>query len=77
MTRHGQIARLLLSIPQQLNLRLQNGELAKEDLLSGLNHLPKVQAKGNSSAFAKSLASVPSTAPTPPRKALLTAATRT
>jgi hypothetical protein len=43
MTRHGQIARLPLSIRQQLNQRLQNGKLA-QDLLSCLNRLPEVQA---------------------------------
>ena len=59
MTRNGKIARLPLAIPQQLNLRLQNGELA-QDLLSWLNRLPEVQAKRNSSASVKSLASVPS-----------------
>ncbi|MGO8701675.1 MAG: hypothetical protein ACLQVY_28665 [Limisphaerales bacterium] len=68
MTRNGKIARLPLAIRQQLNLRLQNGELAR-DLPSWLNQLPEVEAKRNSSAFATSLASVPSTAPTPPRKA--------
>jgi hypothetical protein len=94
MTRNGKIARLPLTIRQQLNLRLQNGELA-QDLLSWLNQLPEVQAilaahfaakpidesnlshweqggyleKRNRSASAKSLASLPSTAPTPPRKA--------
>ncbi|MGO8696966.1 MAG: hypothetical protein ACLQVY_04515 [Limisphaerales bacterium] len=68
MTRNGKIARLPLAIRQQLNQRLQNGELA-QDLLSWLNHLPEVQAKRNSSAFAKPLVSVPSTAPAPPRKA--------
>ncbi|MGO8699633.1 MAG: hypothetical protein ACLQVY_18190 [Limisphaerales bacterium] len=68
MTRNDKIARFPLAIPQQLNQRLQNGELA-QDLVSWLNRLPEVQAKRNSSAFAKSLASVPSTAPTPPRRA--------
>ncbi|MGO8676222.1 MAG: hypothetical protein ACLQVX_10175 [Limisphaerales bacterium] len=68
MTPNGKIARLPLAIRQQLNLRLQNGELA-QDLLSWLNQLPEVQAKRNSSASVKSLASVRSTAPTPPRKA--------
>ncbi|MGO8702033.1 MAG: hypothetical protein ACLQVY_30490 [Limisphaerales bacterium] len=67
MTRNGKIARLPLASPQQLNLRLQNGELA-QDLLSWLNRLPEVQAKRNSSASVKSLASVPSTAPTLPPK---------
>jgi hypothetical protein len=43
MTRNGKIARLLLAIRQQLNQRLQNGELA-QDLLSWLNRLPEVQA---------------------------------
>ena len=42
MTRNGKIARLPLAIRQQLNLRLQNGELA-QDLLSWLNQLPEVQ----------------------------------
>ncbi len=68
MTRNGRIARLPLAIRRQLNQRLQNGELA-QDLLSWLNRLPEVQAKRNSSAFAKSLALVPSMAPTPPRRA--------
>jgi len=90
MTRNGKIARLPLAIRQQLNLRLQNGELA-QDLLSWLNRLPEVQAilaahfaakpidesnlthwkqgKRNSSASVKSWASIPSTAPTPPRRA--------
>ena len=62
MTPNGQIARLPPG--------LQNGELA-QDLLSWLNRLPEVQAKRNSSEFAKSLASVPSTVPPPPRKARL------
>jgi len=57
MTRNGKIARLPLVIRQQLNQRLPNGESA-QDLLSWLNR-----------AFAKPLASVPSTAPTPPRRA--------
>jgi len=96
MTRNGKIARLPLAVRQQLNQRLQNGELA-QDLLSWLNQLPEVQPilaahfaakpidesnlshwkqggyleKRNSSAFAKSLASVASTAPTPPRKTCL------
>ena len=43
MTRNGKIARLPLAIRQQLNQRLQNGELA-QDLLSWLNRLPEVQA---------------------------------
>jgi hypothetical protein len=43
MTHNGKIARLPLAIRQQLNLRLQNGEMA-QDLLSGLNSLPEVQA---------------------------------
>jgi hypothetical protein len=43
MTRNGKIARLPLAIRQQLNLRLQNGELA-QDLLSRLNQPPEVQA---------------------------------
>ena len=90
MTRNGKIARLPQAIHQQLNLRLQNGELA-QDLLLWLNHLPEVQAilaahfaakpidesnlshwkqsKRNRSASVKSLASVRSTAPAPPRKA--------
>ena len=42
-TRNGKIARLPLAIRQQLNQRLQNGELAR-DLLSWLNQLPEVQA---------------------------------
>ena len=62
MTRNGKIARLPPG--------LQNGELA-QDLLSWLNRLPEVQAKRNSSEFAKSLASVPSTSPLPPRRACL------
>jgi hypothetical protein len=45
MTRNGKIARLPLAIRQQLNLRLQNGELA-QDLLS--------QSKRNRSASVKS-----------------------
>ncbi len=68
MTRNGRIARLPLAIRRQLNQRLQNGELA-QNLLSWLNQLPEVQVKRNSSASAKSLASVPSTAPPPPRRA--------
>ncbi len=68
MTHNGKIARLPLAVRQQLNQRLQNGELA-QDLVSWLNRLPEVQAMRNSSAFAKSLASVPSTAPVPPRRA--------
>jgi hypothetical protein len=40
MTRTGKIARLPLSIRQQLNQRLQNGELA-QDLLSWLNRSQK------------------------------------
>ncbi len=67
MTHNGKIARLPLAVRQQLNQRLQNGELA-QDLLSWLNRLPEVQAMKNSSAFAKSLASVPRTAPPPPRQ---------
>ncbi len=67
MTRHGKIARLPLAIRQQLNLRLQNGERAQG--LSWLNQMPEVQAKRNRSASVKSLASVRSTAPAPPRKA--------
>ena len=67
MTRNGKIARLPLAIRQQLNLRLQNGELAQDP--SWLNQLPEVQAKRNRSASVKSLASVRSTAPAPPRKA--------
>jgi hypothetical protein len=43
MTRNGKIARLPLTIRRQLNLRLQNGELA-QDLLSWLDQLPEVQA---------------------------------
>jgi hypothetical protein len=43
MTRNGKIARLPLALRQQLNLRLQNGELA-QDLLAWLNQLPEVQA---------------------------------
>ena len=43
MTRNGKIARLPLAVRQQLNQRLQNGELA-QDLLSWLNRLPEVQA---------------------------------
>ncbi|MGO8698402.1 MAG: hypothetical protein ACLQVY_11865 [Limisphaerales bacterium] len=43
MTRNAKIARLPLAIRQQLNLRLQSGELA-QDLLSWLNQLPEVQA---------------------------------
>ncbi len=39
MTRNGKIARLPLPSRQQLNLRLQNGELA-QDFLSWLNRLP-------------------------------------
>ncbi len=68
MTPNGKIARLPLAIRQQLNLRLQNGELA-QDLLSWLNQLPEVQAKRNSSASVKSLASMRRTAPMPPRRA--------
>jgi hypothetical protein len=68
MTRNGKIARLPLAIRRQLNLRLQNGELA-QDLLSWLKQLPEVQAKRNRSASAKSLASVSSTAPAPPPRA--------
>jgi hypothetical protein len=68
MTHNGKIARLPLAIRQQLNLRLQNGEMA-QDLLSWLNQLPEVQAKRNRSASVKSLASVRSAAPVPPRKA--------
>jgi hypothetical protein len=41
MTPNGQIARLPLTLPQQVNLRLQNGELA-QDLLSRLNRLPEL-----------------------------------
>ncbi|MGO8700886.1 MAG: hypothetical protein ACLQVY_24605 [Limisphaerales bacterium] len=62
MTRNGKIARLPLASRRQLNQRLQNGELAR-NLLSWLNRLPEVQTKRNSSASIKSLASVPSTAP--------------
>ncbi len=40
MTRNGKIARLPLAVRQQLNQRLQNGELAR-DLLSWLNRLPE------------------------------------
>jgi hypothetical protein len=43
MTRNGKIARLPLAIRQQLNQRLQNGELG-QDLVSWLNQLPEVQA---------------------------------
>ncbi len=68
MTRNGKIARLPLAIRQQLNQRLQNAEPA-QNLLSWLKRLPEVQAKRNRSASVKSLASVPSTAPAPPRKA--------
>ncbi len=68
MTRNGKIARLPLAVRQQLNQRLLNGELA-QDLLSWLNQLPEVQAKRNRSASVKTLASVRSTAPAPPRKA--------
>jgi hypothetical protein len=46
MTRNGKIARLHLSIRQQLNLRLQNGELAR-NLLTWLNQRPEVQAIPN------------------------------
>ncbi|MGP8238342.1 MAG: hypothetical protein ACLQVW_23420 [Limisphaerales bacterium] len=67
MTRNGKIARLPLAIRQQLNLRLQNGELA-QDRLSWLNHLPEVQAKRNRTASVKSWPSVRITAPAP-RKA--------
>ncbi len=66
MTRNGKIARLPSAIRQQLNLRLQNGEL-NQDLLS--NHLPELQAKRKRSASVKSWASVPSPAPTPPQNA--------
>ena len=46
MTRNGKIARLPLALSQQLNQRLQNGELA-QDLLSWLNQMPEVQAIPN------------------------------
>ena len=70
MTRNGKIARLPLAIRQQLNQRLQNGELGQE-LVSWLNQLPEVQARKNRSASVKSWASMRSTPPKPPRKARL------
>ncbi|MGO8699061.1 MAG: hypothetical protein ACLQVY_15200 [Limisphaerales bacterium] len=69
MTRNGKIARLSLAIRQQLNLRLQNGELA-QDLLSWLNQLPEVQTKRNRSASAKPRASMRSTAGAVPESLL-------
>ena len=67
MTRNGKIARLPLAVRQQLNQRLQNGELA-QDLLSWFNRLPEAQAKRNRTASVKSWASVRRTAPAPPGK---------
>ncbi|MGA2177552.1 MAG: hypothetical protein ABSH38_21465 [Verrucomicrobiota bacterium] len=43
MTRNGRIARLPLAIRQQLNQRLQDGEIGAR-LLEWLNSLPEVQA---------------------------------
>ena len=62
MTRNGKIARLPLAIRQQLNQRLQNGELGQE-LVSWLNQLPEVQARKNRSASVKSWASMREYAP--------------
>jgi hypothetical protein len=75
MTRNGKIARLPLAIRQQLNQRLQNGELA-QDLLSWLTGCRKSgprETAAHPANHGHRREAGPATAP----ESLLTAATRT
>jgi len=69
MTPDGEIAHPPPANRQKLNRRLQNGELAQQNLLSWLNQFPEVQSMKNRSTSVKPWASVRSTARTLPRQA--------